>query len=121
MRSSRVFVIMGSLAMAAAVSLVPGEAATAPPPNTKVVLPSNGTTVSGTQVELDAAASSDVTQVQFGLTGGTQDGSVVATATMTPDGWLTEWDSTTVANGTYSLESVATSSGGQTSTSPGIR
>jgi phospholipase C len=33
---------------------------------------------------------------------------------------LAAWDSTTVANGTYSLESIATNSGGQTSTSPAI-
>ena len=42
------------------------------------------------------------------------------TATPSANGWFTEWDSRTVANGTYSLESIATSSGGKTSTSPGI-
>jgi len=118
MRSSRVFVITSALAMAAAVSSVPVEIASAAPLSTTVVVPSNGATVSGTQVVLDAITSSGVTQVQFELTGGT--GSVVVTATPTFYGWLTEWDSSTVANGTYSLQSIATSSGGQTSTSPEI-
>jgi len=104
--------------MAAAVSAVPAEVASSAPPSTNVVLPSNGATVSGSQVVFDAIASSGVTQFQFELTGGT--GSVVVTATPTFYGWLTEWDSSTVANGTYSLQSIATSSGGQTSTSPEI-
>ncbi len=120
MRSWRVFVITGALVLAAAVGVVPAEAASAAPLSTTVVLPSNGATVSGTQVVLDAVASSGVTQVQFELTSGTQNGSVVVTATPTLYGWLTEWDSSTVANGTYSLASIATSSGGQTSTSPRI-
>ena len=120
MRSSRVFVITGVLAMAGAVSSVPVEVASAAPSSTNVVLPSNGATVSGTQVVLDAIASSGVTQVQFELTGGTHNGSVVVTATPSLYGWLSEWDSSTVANGTYSLESIATSSGGQTTTSPEI-
>ena len=119
MRSLRVFVITGVLAMAAAVSSVPVEIASAATLSTTVVVPSNGATVSGTQVVLDATTSSAVTQVQFELRGRT--GSVVVTATPTFYGWLTEWDSSTVANGTYSLQSIATSSGGQTSTSPGIR
>ena len=59
-------------------------------------------------------------KVQFELTGGAHNSSVVVTATPTLYGWLTEWDSSTVANGTYSLQSIATSSGGQTSTSPAI-
>ena len=120
MRSSRVFVITGAVALAAAVSVVPVGLASAAPPSTNVVLPSNGATVSGTQVVLDAIASLGVTQVQFELTRGTHNGSVVVTATPSLYGWLTEWDSSAVANGTYSLESIATSSGGQTSTSPGI-
>ena len=118
MRSWRVFVITGVLAVAASVISVPVEIASAAPLNTTVVVPSNGAIVSGTQVVLDAIASSGVTQVQFELTGRT--GTVVVTATPTFYGWLTEWDSSTVANGTYSLQSIATSSGGQTSTSPEI-
>ena len=87
-------------------------------PTTNVVLPSNAATLSGTQY-LDAAASPGVTQVQYELTGGSLNNTVVATATPTIYGWLAGWDSTTVANGTYTLQSVA-SSGGLKGTSPGI-
>jgi uncharacterized membrane protein YtjA (UPF0391 family) len=91
-------------------------------PTTAVVIPSTGAALSGTSATLDATASASagVAKVQFELTGGTHNSSVVVTATPTLYGWLTEWDSSTVANGTYSLQSIATSSGGQTSTSPEI-
>jgi hypothetical protein len=44
---------------------------------------------------------------------------VIATATPTIYGWLAAWNTTNVPNGTYTLQSVA-SSGGLTGTSPGI-
>lgn len=120
MRSSRVFVVTGALALAAIISVVPQELASAAPPSTSMLIPSSGVTVSGTQVVLDATASSGTTQVQFELTRGAPYGSVVVTATPTIYGWLAEWDSSTVANGTYSLQSIATTSGGQIGTSPSI-
>ncbi len=89
------------------------------PPSTTVVLPSNGATVSGGQW-LDAIASPGATQVQYELTGGTLTNSVIATATPTIYGWLAKWDTTTVPNGTYTLNSVATFPGGVTATSPDI-
>ena len=53
-----------------------------PPPTTAVILPSNGATVSGTDQGLDASASAGVTGVQYELTGGTLNHSVIATATL---------------------------------------
>lgn len=119
MRSSRVFVVTAALALATAMSMLPAQAASAQPPITQVVVPSNGATVSGTQVVLDATTSAGVTQVKFELTGGTLNDQVVATATPTIYGWIARWDSTTVVSGTYTLQSVATS-GGSSGTSPGI-
>jgi hypothetical protein len=81
------------------------------PPSTSVVTPSNNATVSGTSQVLDAAASSGVTQVQYEITGGTLTDSVIATATPTIYGWLAKWNTTGVANATYTLQSVATSNG----------
>jgi hypothetical protein len=101
-----------------------GSAATNPatitvtPPTSNVVLPSNNATVSGNQY-LDATTSPGVSQVQYELTGGTLTNAVIATATPTIYGWLASWNSTNVPNGTYTLQSVA-SSGGLTGTSPGI-
>lgn len=70
-----------------------------------MILPSNGASVSGSQ-NLDASASSGVTGVQYELTGESLNDTVVATATPTIYGWLATWNSTTVANGTYTLQSV---------------
>ncbi len=91
-----------------------------PPPTTTVWLPSNGATVSGTQ-GLDAGASAGVTQVQYVLTGGSLNHSVIATATSpTYYGWTASFDSTKVPNGIYTLQSVASYGGEVTGTSPGV-
>jgi hypothetical protein len=78
-------------------------------PATAVLEPSNGSSVSGSKVVLDASASdlSKITKVTFRLTGGTLTNQVIATATPTLLGWMATWDSTTVPNGTYKLRSQA--------------
>ena len=91
-----------------------------PAPTTTVVIPSNGATQSGTAALLDASASANVTNVKYELTGGTLTDQVIATATPTYYGWLAQWNTTTVPNGTYTLQSVASYSGGLTGTSPGV-
>ena len=90
-----------------------------PPPTTFVALPSNGATASGRQY-LDAGASAGVTSVQFELTGGTLNHTVIANASATMVGWLAAWSSTTVPNGTYALQSVASYGGEVTGTSASI-
>ncbi len=89
-------------------------------PSVNVVLPSNGATVSSTQV-IDAIASYGANGVQYELTGGSLNGKVIATATPTYYGWLASWDTTTVPNGTYTLQGVTSFPGGASvTTSPGI-
>jgi hypothetical protein len=90
-----------------------------PPPATTVLIPSNNATVSGSLV-LAASASAGVTQVQYELTGGNLNHSVIGTANPTQWGWLLRWDTTTVPNGTYILQSVATYGGEVGGTSPPI-
>jgi hypothetical protein len=90
------------------------------PPTTSVVIPSNGATQSGTAALLDASASANVTSVKFELTGGTLTDKVIATATPTYYGWLAQWNTTTVPNGTYALQSMAAYPGGVTGTSSGV-
>ncbi len=119
MRRSRILVFVAALALGSAVSVVPVAVAGAQPPSTAVVFPSNGATVAGAQVVLDASVSSGVTNVTFELTGGTLNDSVIATASAKLYGWVATWDSTTVSPGTYTLQSVATA-GGSTTTSAGI-
>ena len=60
-----------------------------------------------------------MTKVEFDLTGGTLNNALIATATLTNYGWLAGWDTTTVANGTYTLQSVAYYASGASGTSTG--
>ena len=83
------------------------EPAAAQPPTTTVLVPSTHATVSGTRVVIDASDSSGTTHVQFELNGG----AVIATATPTIVGWIALWNSTTVPNGTYTLQSLASANG----------
>jgi uncharacterized protein YjbI with pentapeptide repeats len=89
----------------------------------RIVLPSNGAVLTG-RPYLDALAGDapGVTKVIFGLSGGPSDLSdqVIATATPTLFGWLAQWDSASVPNGTYSLTSVATDADSNTSTSTAV-
>ena len=96
---------------------VPGEAG-ASPPTTSVIVPTEGTTLSG-NVGLDAAASSSlgISKVQYEVTGGSLTNSVVATGAPSLIGYLAEWNTTNVPNGTYSLSSVATDTANNVSTS----
>jgi lysophospholipase L1-like esterase len=94
-----------------------------PPPTTSMVIPSSGgTTVSGTTVfDASAADAGGVAKVQFALTGGTLSQTVVGTATPTIYGYLLGLDTTTVPNGTYTVQSVATDSAGNAGYSPGVQ
>jgi len=73
-------------------------------------------------VILDAAATLNVgvNQVQFSLTGGSLNNALIATATLTYYGLLASWNSTTVPDGTYSLQSEAYDGGGNQGFSPAI-
>jgi hypothetical protein len=86
-----------------------------PPPTTSVIVPSNGATLSGTAAPLDATAS-NATSVEFWLFGGSYgySGHLVGTAALTYYGWIYSWNTTTVPNGSYTLVSDASGSGGST-------
>jgi hypothetical protein len=92
---------------------------TVSPPTTNVVLPSNNATLSGSQY-LDATTSAGVTRVQYELTGGSLSDTVIATGTPTIYGWLASWNTTTVPNGNYTLQSVASYAGGVSAASTPI-
>ena len=81
-------------------------------PTTKVLVPSNGATLSGsTYLDASAANASSVVFVLFGGTYGFS-GQVLCTATPTLYGWLCSWNTATVPDGNYTLTSVATNSAG---------
>jgi hypothetical protein len=87
------------------------------PPTTSVLLPSNGATQSGSEY-LDAGASANVTAVSFELSGGTLSDQVVSGATATLYGWIGGWNTASVPNGTYTLQSVGTYAGGTVISAP---
>jgi Bacterial Ig domain len=86
------------------------------PPTTSIIIPSNGAKLSKTTA-LDATAS-NATSVRFLLFGGSHWGLVIGTATPTIYGWITSWNTKTVANGSYILFSQAFNAGGSAISSP---
>jgi hypothetical protein len=89
------------------------------PPTSQVILPSNGAIVSGNTV-LDAEAQSGTQTVQFEISDGSPENSVVLTATPTYYGWLAAWNTTDVPNGVYLLAPRGSWEGGVGSTGPAI-
>jgi hypothetical protein len=83
-------------------------------PATSIAVPSGGATVSGVQGLVAVAIGPNLTAVDFLATGGTLHGSKIATGAPTIIGWTGKWDTTTVANGTYTLQSVGYDAGGKT-------
>jgi lysophospholipase L1-like esterase len=93
-----------------------------PPPTTSVIIPSSsGVALSGSAL-LDATAADvgGVAKVQFALTGGSLDQTVVGTGVPTLYGYLFELNTTTVPDGSYTLRSIASDSAGNTGFSPGV-
>ena len=87
---------------------------------TSVIRPANDATVSGT-VLLDARAKAyAVTKVEYRLTDESHHSKLIAGGVPTFYGWLAEWKTTRVANGTYSLQSIAYDAFGASSLSTGI-
>jgi Bacterial Ig domain len=93
------------------------------PPATAVLVPSSGAAVSGTSAVLDATASASygvgIAKVQYVLTGGTLNKSVIGTAVPTIFGYVFEWNTTGVVGGSYTLQSLATDAAGNTAYSGG--
>jgi len=95
---------------------------TLPVATTAVILPASGTALSGTNAVLDATASASagVASVQFVLTGGSYNQTVIGTAVPTLYGYIFVWNTTGVPGGTYTLQSLVTDDDGNTAYSTGI-
>jgi hypothetical protein len=122
MAIARFTAFSSALILASAIGVLPiHDDAGALPPTTTVTIPTTNYPVSGTSQLLDAGASPSASQVHYEVTGGTLTNQIVATGTATYYGWLAQWNTTTVPNGTYSLQSVALfSSGGSVTSAPVI-
>jgi len=91
------------------------------PPTTSVLVPSTGATVKGgTWLDAGAADNISVKSVQFVLTGGAFNKSVIGTATATIYGYLFGWTTTSVPDASYTLQSLATDEAGNTTYGKGI-
>lgn len=88
------------------------------PPSTAVIIPATGAVLSGTSATLDATASASngvgITKVQFVLTGGSLNKFVLGTATPSLYGYLFSLNTTTIVDGIYTLQSLATDGSGNT-------
>ncbi len=94
------------------------------PPTTAVLVPSTGAKLGGTSAILDASAAASygvgISKVQFVITGGSYNQSVIGTAVPTEYGYILQWNTTAVPGGTYTLQSLATDGAGNTTYSSGI-
>ena len=74
---------------------------------TSVLVPANGAVVSGTRI-LDAgiSVSTGGTKIRFRITVEASHRALVVVAKPTLEGWVAYWNTTTVANGTYVVQSV---------------
>ncbi len=93
------------------------------PPTTSVIIPSSGgSTLSGNALlDATAADAGGVASVQFALTGGTLNKAVVGTGVPTLYGYLCQLNTTSVPNGSYVLQSVASDAGGNIGFSSGVQ
>jgi hypothetical protein len=97
----------GGSALSAAVNVTVNNE---PAPTTSVLIPANGAVLSGA-TNLDASAS-NATSVEFRLFGGGYFSSLIGTARPTIYGWLYNWNTASVTNGSYILASEAFNSAG---------
>jgi len=89
-------------------------------PAATMLLPTNGATVSGV-VPLDAnPVGTNVSSMNFVASGGTSKNVQIGSGRPTLSGWLFDWTSTSVPNGTYEIAVVAYNSEGKSSKSPAV-
>ncbi len=87
-----------------------------------IVVPRDGEVLSGA-VALGARASDDVLEVgkvEFHLTGAKSDTALLGVATSSDDGWVYNWNTTSVGNGAYTLSSTAFDLAGNASPRAGL-
>jgi tRNA (mo5U34)-methyltransferase len=87
------------------------------PPTTEVLIPRAGETVAGTTTLAASAQGNvvEVSRVEFHLSGARSDDALIAIATPTIHGWIAQWDTTSVGNGSCVLNSMAFDAAGTAS------
>jgi hypothetical protein len=79
-----------------------------------VTLPANGSTLHGREF-LDVAVSDvfDVGKVEYVLTGQGREGVTISSGNRSSYGWIGRWNTSTVPNGSYTIEAIVRDSGGR--------
>jgi outer membrane protein assembly factor BamB len=91
------------------------------PPETRILAPTDGATLSGgTTLRETSFDNVIVSKVEFHLTGGTFNDAILGVATPTGHGGYFGWDTTSVPNGRYKLNSVAYDGVGNVGRSPDV-
>jgi len=110
-------VLASALGLTPKVALPPVK----PDLHTVLALPKNGATLSGTE-PLDAGAVDNVrvTKILFRITGGTLSHQVLGVGMPSIEGWIYLWNTTTVPNGAYELQSIAFDSAGKSALSRAV-
>jgi hypothetical protein len=89
---------------------------------TTITVPTAGQTVRGTAPLIAmASGNSVVTRVVFHVAGNARADFVIGEAVRSAYGWLARWDTTSVPNGDYTLNTVATDAAGNASRSASVR
>ena len=93
-----------------------------PAPTTSVLIPSAGSILNGNAVlDATAADAGGVAEVQFARPAACSTRPSVGTVVRTIYGYVFILNTTTVANGTYTLQSMASDTAGNTGYSPGVQ
>jgi hypothetical protein len=84
------------------------------PLHAAVTLPANGSTLHGREF-LDVAVSDvfDVSKVEYVLTGQGREGVTISSGYQSNYGWIGGWNTSTVPNGSYTIEAIVRDSGGR--------
>jgi hypothetical protein len=84
------------------------------PLHAAVTLPANGATLHGKEF-LDVAVSDvfDISKVEYVLTGQGREGVTISSGYQSSYGWIGRWKTSTVPNGSYTIEAIVRDSGGR--------
>ena len=93
---------------------------TFPPPHATIVKPGNGSTLRGRQLlDVIVSDSFDVTKVEYLLSGEGRQATPLSGGAKSNYGWIGAWNTSTVPNGTYTIDATSTDSDGRSvTTSP---
>ncbi len=97
-----------------------GTTSSTGPPSTKILVPAGGASLKGSQSVAAQASGRDWTKVEFHVSGGKLHDALIGSGRLTFDGWLAQWNTTSVANGHYTIQSVASDADGNSVHSAGV-